>query len=261
MKDTEVKKEWKKFVSEGKECFKEFCNKKTRKKQIPNAFTASRLLAPFFIIPAALCGNLLLTGLFTCMFVLTDAADGFFARKYNATSEFGRKLDPITDKVFAGSLLIPLIISNPLMLINMLGEIVIALINTKSQLSNYKPKTLISGKVKTAFLYFTIALGYLNFVANITNSLNGLILTTAFIQALTASHYYCAYKQAEDEKKSESLLEEEKEITSDEEKEEVKELVKTNTREKEIEDYKDFRNEITYTPNEMEKPKVYELKK
>ena len=41
-------------------------------------------------------------------------ADGYFAKKFDAASEFGRKLDPITDKVFALSLLIPLAVSNPL---------------------------------------------------------------------------------------------------------------------------------------------------
>ena len=98
IKDKEsFKKNWTIFVSEGKNCINEFKNKETRHKQIPNAFTASRLFAPLFIIPSALSCNLILTALFAGGFAFTDACDGYYARKYNAQSEFGRELDPITD--------------------------------------------------------------------------------------------------------------------------------------------------------------------
>ena len=58
------KQHWGQFMVEGKECINEFKNPETRKKQIPNLFTASRLFAPFFIIPSALLGNLPLTAIF-----------------------------------------------------------------------------------------------------------------------------------------------------------------------------------------------------
>ena len=115
-KDIEgFKKNWQPFKEEGKKCIKELKNKETRKKQIPNLLTASRLLSPIFIIPTALSGNIMKTFMFTTLFAATDALDGHFARKYNSTSEFGRELDPLTDKIFALSLLIPLLTFNPLL--------------------------------------------------------------------------------------------------------------------------------------------------
>lgn len=186
-----IKTNWNEFKNQAIQCTKEALNKETRKKQIPNMFTASRLLAPFFIIPAALTGNIILTGIFTSMFALTDAADGYFARKYDATSEFGRKLDPITDKIFAGSLLFPLVFYNPITIINLLGELVIALINTRSELNNNTPHTIFIGKIKTASLYLAIVLNYLTIALGLNPAIiNFLNITTALLQTSTACKYY-----------------------------------------------------------------------
>ena len=104
---------YKKYKEDIKNCFKDLKDKDKRIKQIPNLLTASRLLAPLFIVPAAFSGNIPLAILFTCLFELTDALDGFAARKLNAVSEFGKDLDPIVDKIFAAGLMIPLIIKFP----------------------------------------------------------------------------------------------------------------------------------------------------
>ena len=92
---------YKKYKEDIKNCFKDLKDKDKRIKQIPNLLTASRLLAPLFIVPAAFSGNIPLAILFTCLFEATDALDGFAARKLNAVSEFGKDLDPIVDKIFA----------------------------------------------------------------------------------------------------------------------------------------------------------------
>ena len=137
---------WGAFVSEGKKCYKEFKNPKTRYKQIPNALTASRLFAPLFIIPAALTGNLFLTGLFALGFAATDGLDGYFARKYKTTSEFGRELDALTDKIFAITLIFPLLFNNPLIISNLIMEFVIGGVNDMSRLNNNMHKIAIIGK-------------------------------------------------------------------------------------------------------------------
>lgn len=187
---TGFKNNWKLFIEQGKVCIKELSKKETRKKQVPNLLTASRLLSPFFIIPTALSGNLLLTGIFTGMFALTDAFDGYFARKYDAFSEFGRKLDPITDKIFACSLLIPIAFGNPFILINLLGEAVIAVTNIKAQINGKEPHTIFLGKLKTASLYITIALSYLSFGFNLNPFIaNSLISVTAALQCLSSVKY------------------------------------------------------------------------
>lgn len=210
------KHHWGEFVKEGKICFEEFKNPKTRKKQIPNIFTASRLFAPFFIIPSALLGNLPLTGMFVAAFALTDAADGYFARKYNATSEFGRKLDALTDKLFAASLLIPLMFTNPALLTIFTMEGVISGVNVYSQLSNNEPKTEYIGKIKTAALFSTIGLNYISLLINIPSLiLNIMTYSTVTLQVLSAAKYLDVLSTKEHEKglieskESSHLIEEE----------------------------------------------------
>ena len=240
------KDNWKQFIDQGKQCLKELKDKKTRKKQIPNILTASRLLSPFFLIPTALSGNLLLTGIFTGMFALTDTFDGYFARKLDASSEFGRKLDPITDKVFAGSLLIPLIFSNPLILINILGEIIISISGVKAQLSGKEPHTVYLGKIKTTALYTTIALGYLTLSFNPNSYLfNFLISTTALLQGASFMKYHSiqSTKEVHEETSNINKVEEQQEIMETEEKEKILDP-------KKIEDWHVFKDELLKTKEE-----------
>ena len=184
------KHHWGQFIKEGQECVKEFKSLETRKKQIPNLLTASRLFAPIFIIPAAISGNLPLTAFFVAGFSLTDAADGYFARKYNATSEFGRKLDALTDKLFAASLLVPLIVVNPALLTVLTMEGVISGINVYSQLSDNAPKTEFIGKVKTAALSGTIGLNYIALLTKVHPIfLNIAMYSTVALQMLTSAKY------------------------------------------------------------------------
>ena len=245
------KENWKQFIEQGKECYKELKNKDTRKKQIPNILTASRLLSPFILIPTALSGNLILTGIFTGMFALTDTFDGYFARKFDAASEFGRKLDPITDKVFALSLLIPLAVSNPLILTNIIGEIVISISNVKAQVSGKEPHTAYLGKVKTTSLYTTIALSYLALGTNFNNTIiNFLISLTAMLQGAS----FIKYKTNLDA--DNTFIEEEIIIKEDiKEKEEITEEKEKQLDPKKISDWNEFKNELLRTKNN---PKVQE---
>ena len=48
---------------------------------------------------------------FAGTFFLTDWIDGFLARKLNVVSEFGKKLDAVSDKLFALCLMLPTIIA------------------------------------------------------------------------------------------------------------------------------------------------------
>lgn len=276
IKDKEsFQKNWKTFINDGKNCIKEFKNKETRHKQIPNAFTASRLFAPLFIIPAALSGNLILTGLFAGGFAFTDACDGYFARKYHAQSEFGRELDPITDKLFAGGLLLPLIILNPIMLANLLLEAVIAAINMHSRLNDNKPRTTIIGKVKTGSLSLTMILSYLNMVIAINPVIIGaLIATTGILQTATAIKYYKIFQKEETLKELKEFSEEEtNNDINDNDKvlEKRKELVINRefpTREKKeelsttqkIEKLSNLKKELIAIPVSEEDNKLYEKK-
>lgn len=267
-KENTFKTQWKQFMDEGKICFQEFKNPNTRYKQIPNMFTASRLLAPFFIIPSVLVGNLPLTAIFVTGFALTDAADGYFARKYNATSEFGRKLDALTDKLFAAALLIPLTVINPTLLPLLAMEGVISAINVKSQLNNNVPKTKYIGKIKTAALSVTIGLNYINLIANIPSILLAVSSTsTLILQGCSATKYYCTNKSKEIIKHKKEIEETKTEISSIEESEQSKlvdfkqyqqsdEVKNPSLSAKErAEELRKIREQLTYRDEQQEKVK------
>ena len=103
-----VKEIYNRYIEQFKIMIKKLKNKKTRRQQIPNLLTASRLCAPIFILPFAFTGHLKLALISTILFAATDGLDGMLARKWHATSEFGRDLDAITDKIFAGTILLAL---------------------------------------------------------------------------------------------------------------------------------------------------------
>lgn len=252
------KDNWKQFVSQGKECLKELKDKETRKKQVPNILTASRLLSPFILIPTALSGNLFLTGIFTGMFALTDAFDGFFARKFDASSEFGRKLDPITDKVFAISLLIPLAVSNPLILINIIGETIISLSNIKAQVSGKEPHTAYLGKVKTTSLYITIALSYLALGINFNkNIINSLVSLTALLQVASFIKYNTSSTTNNTLNNSEESIKKDVDDVS-----EIVEEKKKQLDPKKLSDWKEFKDELLKSKcNEEVKENIKQKKK
>ena len=89
----EIKETVSKNISDLKQIFLEIKDKKTRKKQIPNMLTLSRLLAPVLIIPCSIAGAFPLALSFVALFSITDLLDGYIARKYHLTSEIGKNLD------------------------------------------------------------------------------------------------------------------------------------------------------------------------
>ena len=132
------------------------------KKRIPNILTKSRILSPLVIVPIAILGNFTTVTIISVIFGLTDAFDGKLARKWNATSEYGKLLDTIADKVFALTLSLPLLIANPLMIAPIvLLETAIGGIAIKSKLKNNTPHSTMLGKIKTCFLYTSLSLLYL----------------------------------------------------------------------------------------------------
>jgi len=159
------------------------------KTALPNILTASRLLAPLFIFPATLLGNFPLALIFASLFALTDAFDGFLARKWNTTSEFGRNLDAICDKFFLLGVIIPFL-TNPIIIPTLVLEGIISIINLKSAFKNNNPKSTYLGKGKTILLSLLITLSYLLKALNINlNTLLPLIISTNIVQTITAIDY------------------------------------------------------------------------
>ncbi len=70
---------------------------------VPNYLTIARLM---LVVPIALLllrGDLAIAGFVFAFAALTDFADGWIARHFNATSQLGRLLDPIADKLLVGT--------------------------------------------------------------------------------------------------------------------------------------------------------------
>ena len=189
-----VKREWshyKELIREAKEDLK---TKGRRHKQIPNIITLTRLVAaPFFIIPAALFGNIPLIITLTILFSLTDFVDGFIARHYHLTSDLGKDLDAACDKLFAGTLLIAASIFNPLLLINLVLEAIIAYVNTKALTDGAKPKSSFIGKAKTWLLYPLLGVSILQPYLDLVNLYKFLMIATTSMQLLTIAGYTIKY--------------------------------------------------------------------
>ncbi|MGC6455041.1 MAG: CDP-diacylglycerol--glycerol-3-phosphate 3-phosphatidyltransferase [Coraliomargaritaceae bacterium] len=84
---------------------------------IPNLLTFSRLPILFIIVgllhsPGAWTSTAAF--LFFVIGSLTDWADGYFARKMNLVSDFGKLMDALTDKVFVVGLFIVLLVMGEL---------------------------------------------------------------------------------------------------------------------------------------------------
>ena len=80
--------------------------------RLPNALTILRILlvpvfALAFMVPGE-TGRLAAFAIF-CLAGISDVLDGFAARKLQASSEFGRMLDPIADKILVGIALMMLV--------------------------------------------------------------------------------------------------------------------------------------------------------
>ena len=187
------KKEFQKKINQAKS------KKEKIKLMIPNILTKSRILAPVIILPSFIFGNFIGVAIIAGILGLTDCFDGFLARKWNATSKYGQKLDAISDKLFAVGISIPILLTNPLMIIStIILEFIIGYINTKSYLKNNNPKSTLLGKFKTTVLYILLCYTYLKSAVNIPIILIGL---TNILQFATAIEYY-KIDLIKDEKKS-----------------------------------------------------------
>ena len=153
---------------------------KNIKKYIPNLVTITRIISCICGATLFTLGNIPLAIASYVYGAVSDAFDGFLARKLNAVSETGKKLDAVSDKIFALSLLIPsIILGNYLMILPLILESAISTINIYSNNKYHKTHTEKIGKFKTIVWFPTMILGLA--IVEVTN------LVTAFIPLLIAS--------------------------------------------------------------------------
>lgn len=204
-----------KYKDDFDNCKEYFKNVKTWYKLIPNLLTVSR---PIGMIPANILfftGNVIPAVVLTGVLLCTDFFDGKLARKWNVQSELGADLDAVGDKIMFLGMVLPLLVSNPVMIVNVLFEGIIAFVNTVGRIRGLDTKTVYSGKVKTWFLSLTLGVGYLVKFFNLPMSvLNVLVLLTSLTQGIALSDYVGKYKEMEAENKFKKILNDEQIISN-----------------------------------------------
>lgn len=196
------------------------------KKHIPNILSSSRLLSPIVLIPLILSGNLLASLIALTLFFTTDALDGFLARKWQVQSDLGAKIDAVADKLMLGSLLVPLAISNPLMIATLSLEGLISGVNVSRKLKGGKPKTKQIGRMKMIVLSLFVIFCYLSKLVSIPDIFFNLFFgITSLMQLGTLSTYL---NEASSEKNKPVFVNEETKTELENNKDLIKENSLTN---------------------------------
>lgn len=127
-------------------------------------------------------------------------------------------------------MILPLLFTNPILIINLILEGVISFVNVKSNINGNKPKTIFLGKIKTTLLFILLSLSYLSNVINISN----LVIVLANITSLLQIGCAVEYKKI-DVKKEE--VKKENNVVIDESNDKLKELAEEK---KKLEDLKEY---------------------
>ena len=117
---------------------------------LPNKITVSRIvLTVFFLMclfSAGVVAKALALGIFT-LAAFTDYLDGRIAKKNNITSDFGRIMDPVADKILTLSAFVSFsfmgIVPEKIVVVIILREVLV---------TSFRLKALISGRVLSASL-------------------------------------------------------------------------------------------------------------
>ena len=260
-----LKKYWSEFKEGTKTMFAEFSNKETNKKQRANMWTFTRLITPIITVILSIIAIItastplfITTACIAGFGALTDKFDGASARKHKSFSEYGKVLDQITDKSFAGIIGINLLFLNPTYIFVLLGEGLIALVNVlyKLKYKDININSTLIGKIKQTPLFISLALGYLSTINPIlfTISNYSIILATVFQLTTAASYIKSNNKTLKEMKRNEKIrtAEELQETENEEEKTNEKEIVpiqltesKTISRMEQCENLRKLRDELT----------------
>ena len=131
--------------------------KKQIRKILPNIITFSRIVALVFGFILFINGKTMES---ICLYIygsVSDAFDGFFARRWNAYTKLGSYLDAISDKFYALSIIIlGVMYGNYLILLVALLELIITIINYIVLKQNGNASTVRVGKFKMTFEFLCL---------------------------------------------------------------------------------------------------------
>lgn len=132
------------------------------KRNIPNFITISRIISLILGFIFFVNNKIILSIIFYVYGGISDAFDGYFARKLSAYTKFGQYLDAISDKLYFLSLIIILLIyGNYLVILPLIMEIIISIVNYLILKKNKKVFTERVGKFKTTLLMIDLIIGVL----------------------------------------------------------------------------------------------------
>jgi len=179
---------------------------------IVNSVTMIRVIGTLIIPFMALILTPAQSVIYVSCLLLTDAIDGFLARRLNASTIFGSLLDQVADKILGIVILAVLARDYPIMLLPILTEILIIVVNTTAVSRGARESSSILGKIKTAFLALTIIAGFgaiyaaeivsligpnNTYLANVLNyleyNINTVMTGVAFISLGTGLMVVCDY--------------------------------------------------------------------
>ena len=139
-------------------------------KNVPNILTLSRILLLPLLLFMILSSNYQLNIYAVILFIIisfTDFLDGFLARHQGSTSEFGKMLDPIADKLLVVGVITALVINGSIENLNMIPAFLIIfreifISGLREYVANSKLEVSINvsniGKVKTAIQMISLTL-------------------------------------------------------------------------------------------------------
>ena len=129
------------------------------KRNIPNIITISRIVSLILGFVFFIKNKIILSLIFYIYGAVSDALDGYFARKLSAYSKFGQYLDAVSDKLYFLSLIIILLIYKYYLIVI---PLIISVINYLILKKNKKVFTERVGKFKTTLLIIDLILGIIS---------------------------------------------------------------------------------------------------
>lgn len=172
------------------------------KRNIPNIITISRIISLILGFIFFLNNKIVLSIFFYVYGGISDAFDGYFARKLSAYTKFGQYLDAISDKLYFLSLIIILLIyGNYLVILPLTMEIIISIVNYLILKKNKKVFTERVGKFKTTLLMIDLIIGVLAIKINyIIYPYIIFLLLTLYFQIQTIFAYINQFNNKSSEK-------------------------------------------------------------
>ncbi len=129
---------------------------------IPNIISFVRLgMIPFIVLSIVKWENTALAALLTLISALTDIIDGKIARRFNMTSDLGKALDPVADKLTLIALFFSCALMNKKLfavgVLLVIKEIIMAVTGLLAAKSDKQLHSAVwHGKMCTVFSYFLI---------------------------------------------------------------------------------------------------------